>query len=283
MNRTTYLFLVLGLLISIITLPARTLSAQTASDSTGTNQPSAIDPTDLSFEMEQVKKEFNKIEIILEPDAALAKTDTLFRKYKIFLQKEAKAFHSYNPNNLSKFFLENTYRSWEGFMLKLQIWQTEINVKHEIVQQNISTLDKIKLTWTLTLESKSIKEEPIEIIDKIKNIINTSKSVRKKLQHKNHDLILLEEEISEMSSFCDDIIIHVTVLQQHLRDSVFIAVAAPLWKVKVTKSDYTPVLTRLSKSWHENAKTIRNYFNTGGLTSFFVLLFQSALHLLFPR
>ncbi|MCD4664111.1 MAG: mechanosensitive ion channel, partial [Bacteroidales bacterium] len=181
------------------------------------------------------------------------------------------------------FFLENTYRSWEGFNSKLHGWRTDINNRIVIAQNNIDDLDKKMERWELTGNNKKIKEEPVELISRISIVIESIKDIRKRFVKKKRELILIEDKIAEMTTFNNNIIEEVSQLQQHLRDSLFIAVSGPLWKVKIDRSDFSPVKPRLKKVWHENSKTMMNNLKTINLNTFLILILFITLLFLFLR
>lgn len=245
---------------------------QSEQDSTTTGAPQPIELVEINFEIERVEKIFSKIENNLGPDDRFIEIDSNFQDYKIFLEKESEEFKAYNPYQLSKYFLESTYLSWEGFNLKLDEWQSEINNKIISVLDDLSNLDDIKQEWRLTLESEELANEPEEVKGRIREIIKKANDIRHELQKQKRQLILLEDDITDMTSYCNEITEEVTTLQQHLRDSLFIATSLPIWHVKITKSDYTPVMQRLNKAKHENAKTLRNYFETENLGTFWITI-----------
>lgn len=243
---------------------------QSAKDSTVVNVPQIIDLIDLNYEIERTEKSFTKLEFKMEPDARFYAIDSLFNNYKLFLEKEAKEFKSYNPYNLSKYFLESTYRSWEGFYLKLSGWQSEVNNRLKTVQIGMDNIDKTKIVWVSTLESLGLNEESQESKMRVQEIINRANRLRNELKKQKRQYIVLEDGITDMIAFCNNITEEVRLLQQHLRDSLFIAVSEPIWKIGIDQSDYLPVGSKLNKARHENAKTLRNYFETKSMRSFWI-------------
>lgn len=243
---------------------------QAEQDSTASVAPQPIELIDINYEMERVEKKFTKFEYKLEPDARFYEIDSIFNDYKTFLEQEAKSFKSYNPYNLSKYFLESTYRSWEGFYLKLSDWQSEINGRTQEALDNIDELDKIRQTWVLTLESEELTEEAEDSKNRVNEIIERADSIRKELKKQKRQYIVLEDDITDMTAFCTEITEEVLLLQQHLQDSLFVAVSPPIWKVKITPSDYLPVNDKLNKARRENAKTLKNYFETKSMGSLWV-------------
>ncbi len=263
------------LLAMIMSTPVFYLQAglpQSNQDSTEMVAPQPIELIDINYEMERVDKVFTKMENKLEPDDRFYEIDSIFKDYKIFLEQEAKGFKSYNPYNLSKYFLESTYRSWEGFYLKLSDWQSEINGRTEDVLNNIADLEKTRQVWVLTLESDELKDEPEDSKNRVKEIIEKADSIRIELKKQKRQYIVLEDDITDMTAYCTEITEEVMLLQQQQQDSLFVAISPPLWKVNITQSDIRPVKTKLNKARHENAKTLRNYFATKSMGSFWVAI-----------
>ncbi|MEZ5195133.1 MAG: hypothetical protein R2764_01640 [Bacteroidales bacterium] len=246
---------------------------QSVQDSTNLKVIKPIDLIDINREIEKIEKSFTKIENLLKPDPKFLKLDSSFRDYKQFLEKEANDLKSYNPYNLSKYFLESTYRLWGGFKFKLTAWQTLTNSQLIEIQDNIEELNRIDKVWVLTLEATIQTGEPDELKNRIRAIIKRSNNYLDEFQNQKRRVLLLEDGIAEMSTLCDYIIARVSELQQNKRDSLFIASVKPMWEVTIDKSDYLPVLSRLNKSKHENAKTVKNYFQTQSITSFLVFSF----------
>ncbi|RLD56320.1 MAG: hypothetical protein DRJ05_11495, partial [Bacteroidetes bacterium] len=256
---------------------------QAYNDSTDISAPAPYGLTDINYEIEQTQKKLKKMQYALASDALVIKIDTALKKYTGFLVMQSDEFNEYNPNNLSKFFLENTYRLWVGYSSKLQGWRTEIKDRIFISQDNIDYLDKLKQIWGLTYDNENNKEDPSELIVRISSVIEDIEESRKGFVQKKRDLILIEDGISEMITFNNNIIEEVSQLQQHLRDSLFIAVSEPLWKLNVDKTDYLPVRPRLKKVWHENSKTMVNYLKTINLSPFFIVVVFIFLLFFFMR
>ena len=252
-------------------------SGQEFTDSLDISEPTPYEIGDVNYEIEQTQKKLSKMEYALKPDPGTVKIDTALTRYILFLEIEAKEFNAYNPNNLSKFFLENTYRLWEGYNAKLHAWRSQISSRINSVQSNIDELDKLLERWKLTLGTSTQKEMPVEQVNGIKNVRRDIGYVRKGFVDRKRKLLAIDERISEMATFDNIIIEQVSQLQQHMRDSLFVAVEAPIWKVKIDKSDYYPVKSRLSKSWHENFKTMMNYLKTIDHNLFLVLFFFISL------
>ncbi|NOX48520.1 MAG: mechanosensitive ion channel [Chlorobi bacterium] len=256
-------------------------SAQALNDSIIISAPTAYNIGDINYEIEQTKKKLVKMEYALKPDEGVVRIDSALTKYIKFLEEQAKEYHAYNPNNLSKFFLENTYRLWEGYITKLHSWRSQISNRVNSVQTDVDELGKLRKRWELTIETSEQKEMAPEQVNSIKEVVKEIQAVRKRFVDRKRKLLAIDERISEMATFNNRIVEEVAQYQQHMRDSLLVSVELPIWKVKLDNSDYTPVKPRLVKAGHENFKTMINYLKTINQDLFLVLVvFISLLFML---
>ncbi len=267
------------MLLLLLSATGLFVTGQTEADSVAGTEKEVIELSNINYELDKVEKSFKKMEDILKPDSRVLFIDSTFSKYRGFLESQANEFRAYNPYNLSKFFLENSYRLWEGFSIRLTGWQSEVNNRLATVQDDIDQLDKTIHVWQITNQSEELQEEADELNQRILQIIEKADQYRVELSKKKRSLIILEDQIAQANSFCADIIAEILQLQQNQRDSLFIAITPPLWDVSVTRADYAPVDVRINKWRHENAKILRNYFLTQSLrplliwSIFLVILF----------
>jgi small-conductance mechanosensitive channel len=275
--KKVYVRFQLILLLSSFCLYLQAANNQSSADSATTISLQPIDIIDINYQIEKVEKTFKKIDGDLNANTRFFEIDSSFKAYKIFLEDEANELKAYNPYNLSKYFLESTYRLWEGFYKRLNGWRTEVNNRLKLIQNNIKDLEKTKKIWGLTLESADVEGVPTEAKEKIREVINKSQNYISEIQKQKRKYIILEDQIAEMTSFCNYITTWVGELQQNKRDSLFVAVDEAIWNIKVNQSDYLPIDVKLNKSKHENVKTLNNYFqteriNSGWLPAFFIIL-----------
>ena len=279
------IFLLIAFAITFI-LPFGAIMAQTGKPSNDSTHISASVPYaigDINYEIEQTQKKLGKMGYVLKPDEGIAKIDTALSRYIKFLKEQAAEYHAYNPNNLSKFFLENTYRLWQGYNAKLHGWRSQVADRINSAQENIDQLVKLRKRWELTIELAKQKDMSVEQLSSIKKVINDIGKVRKSFVDRNRKLLAIDERISEMATFNNIIIEEVAKFQQHKRDSLLVSVKLPIWKVELDKSDYAPVTPRLEKAGHENFKTMMNYLKTINHNLYLVLVIFISLFFILLR
>ena len=258
------------------------IQAQQA-DTTQAAKPEPISLIEISYEIEQAEKSFNKMKASTSPDPRYEAIDSMFTLYKSFLEKEAKDFMSYNPYNLSNFFLENSYRLWEGFTQILNGWRSEINGLLKKVQGEIEQLNGIQEVWDLTLNSGELDDDTRVMKDRIQAMLRESNVLKDRLGRLKWKYIELEDKLTEMVTYCDNIISEIEQLQQNQRDSLFMAVSPPLWKVHADSLDYSNIGGKLGKFKYENGKILKNYFRTQSLRSFWTVILMILLFILWMR
>jgi len=256
-------FIILFFLPVILFLPNISRGQDTNDSATDTTsvqkKPQPIDVVDINFELERTKKKLDKISYKLEPKPQFHRMDSLLNLQEAFFDNEVKEFKQFNPNNLSKFFLENTYRAWSGYKSKLETWKTMVNSYVSDIQNDIDELGKTYMVWKLTREKAIDAKYPGELITRITKIMRETENLERKFMKYRSRMIVREDKISELISTADKIQEEVAQLQQHLRDNLFVSDKPALWNVKYSKSDIIPIKPKLKKAWHENAKTVHNF------------------------
>ena len=247
--------------------------------STVQKQPEPIHIVDINFELERTRKKLVKTSHDLKPKPQFILIDSLLLIQKAFLNMEVKEFKQFNPNNLSKYFLENTYRAWSGHESKLVKWKVGVNAKISQIENNISDLDFRKSVWELTRKQSITANDPEQLVARISKIINEIEEMKLKFMSYRREMIIREDNISDLIYIADDIQEEVSQLQQHLRDNLFVADKPSLWNVEFSTSEIFPVAPRLLKAWHENAKTVKNFSKS--INYFYILLVIVLVVLLF--
>lgn len=264
----TYLFL----LFPFIAFTQTGSNEASEGDTAAVIQPEVIALVDINNRVEATRQIILDKSSDLELSGDIKLIDSLLLVKKSFLTKEAREFREYNSYNLSKFFLENTYRAWEGYHEQLNQWKSKVNNGLSRSQIHISDLDFIRKEWELTLDFAKENEEPMELQSRISEIVLHVDSLIQAFNKKNDGLIYLEIRITDAMSFSNTLIENVEHLQQHLRDSLLIARVVPLWEINLSGGNIGQLDDRVSKFWYENAKIFRNYFQSLNLTLYLIVL-----------
>ncbi len=230
------------------------------SDTSRLAEPKPLHIVDINFEMERTKKKLSKMIRELEGKAEFEILDSLVDMQMAFMKIESEEFKQFNPYKLSKYFLENTYRTWTGYENKVSRWMDEVNGYLISVQEYLDELNRVKKVWELTYEKERKNQEtPRQLSERIREVVKETEQLQVEFVRFRMQLVLLEDKISDLLSYSDEVIGQVSQLQQHLRDSLFVSNEPYLWDANYSISEATPVLPRLKKVWYENAKTVRNF------------------------
>jgi len=267
-------------LLSVMSYTQETPLAANPQDSTKVIRPQAIPLVDVNFRIEETRQLIADISDELEYSSKLEAIDSLIVLRQDFLNEEAESFRDYNPYNLSKFFLENTYRAWEGYYTQLDGWKSTINQALASSKDNITDLEFYLKEWELTLESTKEANESPEMRQRIGVVIKGLKEAISGFDSKVNELVELEANITDAMTFSDVIMEDVGQLQQNLRDSLLIAREKPLWQISLQLENMDYFKGRIHKLSQENSKVIYNYFNSLNLSLFFITILVITLLLI---
>jgi small-conductance mechanosensitive channel len=249
-------------------------------DSTEVIRPQAIPLVDINLRMEETRQFLADISDELEYTPVLEEIDSMIIVREDFLNEEAESFRDYNPYNLSKFFLENTYRAWEGYYTQLDRWKKTVNQALSSSKDNKADLEFYLKEWQLTLESTEGASESQEIRQRIRELIDGLNETISGFNSKVTELIELEAIITDAMTFSDGIMEDVGQLQQNLRDSLLIAREKPLWDISLQLKNIDYFKGRIHKLSQENKKVINNYLESLNLTFYFITILVITLLLI---
>ncbi|MCB2218774.1 MAG: mechanosensitive ion channel [Bacteroidetes bacterium] len=271
MNKYRKQLLQIGLLF-IYAFSHLLVSGQNVNDSTAKAADEQIpDLSNINYEIGKLELSFKKYEAGLSKTGEIALIDTVFTKYEKFLKDEAKDFRGFNPNNLSKFFLESSYRLWEGYLKKLTGWDSQVNSKFTTAQTQLDELNETIIKWKEVTRAEFFQNEPKELQKRIQTVINDAVNYRERYSDYASELIKLEDRISEATNFCNDIIADILQLQKNRQDSLMISTEPAIWQIKLGKEDFSSPVKRLNKFVFENKKTLQNYLETKDFTSTIII------------
>lgn len=265
----TFLLMLLGLHV-LPQLPISDNKPPSKADDL-TEEQHIIPAIDANYEIERVYKQFFKMDVLLQPDKGILEVDSLFNIFSEKLNREATSFHSFNPNSLSRYFLESNYRLWGGFYLKLGLWQLDVNKRIKAVQVKIDELEHTINLWERSLGSKEYELIPNNLKIRIVELVDKANDYRSQFHQEKRNYILLEDGITDQIAFANQILVEIDALQQNRRDSLFIAKDPNMFQLRLSKADYLPVIPRFERAFNESFKTIENYFASQTLFWFVIV------------
>jgi small-conductance mechanosensitive channel len=259
---------VLFLTIFFITIYFKDVNAQIFgnnkvifSDTSVQEKPKPINVIDINFEIEKTHKLLKKLSNQLTIVLLKTNIDSVLIKQKKFLNDEAKIFHNYNPNNLSQYFLENSYRAWLGYQNKLTDASFLINDKLSFLENGSKRLFFEKERWELTLKTLNKNNNiPYGLKEKVRQVIYDINNLQQQFDKKKNKLLTWDNEITDLLLLSNGVLSQITTLQSHLYDSLFFSNKKFLWKVNVSKNDIFPIGIKLNKAVDDNIRIIKNYF-----------------------
>ena len=257
-----YLFFIISLFLKPVDLNAQIFSNKKSYefDSTGQVKPRAIKLIEINSSFEYTNKEINKYTKELANIRFRIDIDSLIKKQGAFLREEAELFNAYNPNNLSQYFLENDYRAWISYQLKLKEANNIINEKLEQIEQVLRNLEFEYEIWQLTKKKMyrtknvppGIKNKINQVLFDLSNLIEQYELIKKKL-------LIWDNKITDLLLLSNSVVSKINTLQRNLRDSLFVRNEPPIWKVEVDTSDIFPVGGKLKRSFNDNIRIIKNF------------------------
>ena len=268
------------LMLSVVIYAQEKPGTADSQDSTKVIKPQSIPLVDINLRMEQTRQLIADLTDDLAYSSEIEEIDSLIVVRNDFLNEEAESYHDYNPYNLSKFFLENTYRAWEGYYTQLDGWKTKVNQALARSKDHITDLEFDLKEWQLTIESTEEANQSPEIRQRIGEVINGLNETIDGFNSKAKELVELEATITDAMTFCDGIMENVGQLQQNLRDSLLIAREKPLWNISLHFENMDYFKGRINKLSQENSKVYKNYFKSLNLTFYFITILVITLLLI---
>jgi small-conductance mechanosensitive channel len=239
---------------------------------------------EIDYEIEKINNSLTRTSRKLEEINHLLDTDTSYLDLISKTNKEIKDFDSYNPHDLSKFFLENSHRIWKGYEKRLKAKQEKCFDLLTNSELRNKQLDKEEKTWEKTSENSRkypIPETQVEKIKKIQKRINKQHNENYKLSLR---IINYESIISNQLRIVEDMLIHIESLQDTYRDELFIKSDISLVKITLSESTNRHLFEGIKHAWIDNTKYITSNYHAYSestqdfiLFSFFLLLFHFLL------
>jgi len=232
-----------------------------------------------AFDLEEVNAElYITDDLILQLSNSIdalnySELESSFIQQSVILEQEAQDFRSYNPFNLSKFFLNNIFLVWSNYRIQFEKWQKEIETNQKMVSDGIKQLSEIKRDWKLTYASIDVQTHSNLNIHIVK-IINELDSLKKKFIVRQSYLIPLQTRLEDKVFLCDQILSETVILQESLKRKTFSKTERSLWNINLAEAFEGSIFDKLTKAWTNNYKSARYYFSSVGYSAFGFILWS---------
>ena len=234
---------------------------------------------EIDYEIEKINAFLNRTSKIIADLNERLDADTTYKAILARTEREAYDFDSYAPEDLSKFFLENSHRIWTSYKVSLKRIQSESFDLLTNSDLRNKSLEKQEKTWEKTYENTKNYRIPKIQVDKIK-------SIQKRINKQHNDnykislrIITYEAVISNRLNFVVNKLNQIEELQNIYRDNLFVKTNTPIWGINLNDSSNRSIVNGFKQAWHDNTKYIFNNYNSYYI-SFNKFLFFSLLLLI---
>ena len=238
------------------------------------------DDTTQVYDIDQINVQLHKTEdLILKLNSDINgltyhRIDTLFSRQKRILEREAGDFNSYNPQSLSKFFLNNIYLVWANYRVQIQKWQKEVDVDLNVVLNGMQRVDKLKRKWNANLTMLQERDLP-SLAQRVYQVLHDLDALQEKLREHERKIVLLETRITDKLFLCDQIITETTQLQESLRNKTLSKTGVVIWNINLKEAYDGPLFGRVKKAWYNNFSSARYYFSSIGYSIVFFFIWAA--------
>lgn len=281
MNRIRYFLSLIFLLFTPIFLFATIVKN---SDSVNIKSPQAISLFYANSELEHSQNTIVEISKNLESQKLNNNIDSIISANTKFLESKYKEIEDINAHSVSKFYLENSSRSWKEYRTKVK---NEIDIVRQsivIFQKDLKKLEFEQEVWRLTLKDlRTESDAPIEVKTRIEKMISQISKLKKKYELEQKKLIIKENKLTDLLILTKDALDRIKLLKEELRSNLFVKTAPPLWKTPLNSTDIYPISTHLNKVLNINRRSVLNYFTEQNILLLIFILILELLIILFIR
>jgi small-conductance mechanosensitive channel len=232
---------------------------------------SLISPKDTSeiFSIDEINVQLHKTEdMILRLNNRLnalkyASIDSAFTKKTKMLDREAEDFNAYDPQNLSKFFLNNIYLVWANYRIQIEKWQKLVDADLNVLLGGMEQVDRLQKQWKANLEMLKQRDLP-SLENRVYQVMYELNSLDDKLKKVERDVVSLQTKITDKLFLCDQIITKTNNLQERLRNKTLSRTDKAIWNIQLHDTYEGSLWDRISKAWSNNYRSAQYYFSSIG-------------------
>lgn len=239
----------------LASLPARaqdaapTAAPTPAPVATGTPQVSRFTLDEIGERAEDVATQLRgMIEAISDQDAFTGLEDRVFH----LSHRVSDHWHETDQNlsgALRRGPLETLASSWRALRTELVQQRDEVDSRLERRQADLASIDRMKGTWTWTLEHANSIGVPPPVLSRVQDTLAAIEATRAQVDVRNGRLLVLQDAVSRAMQACDDAAARIAIARKKAVTRVFADHQPPLWRsvASFTTSEAAP-----NRSWQRN-------------------------------
>jgi small-conductance mechanosensitive channel len=220
------------------------------------------------FSIPEIDYEISKIDNYLDNTSNILKNlndrldhDTTNKNLMLNIEKEAKSFNEFEPETLSKFFLENSYRIWRSYETRLNSIQSEYYDLLKSSEKRNKNLASKEITWEKTAQNTKKFPVPASQVQKIKKI-------QKRINQQHNDnykfslrIINYESNILDQQDLVAEMLSQIEKLQEKYRKELLHKTGPFIWQIYQSNTKNKSFITGIKQAWYDNTKYLRDNYN----------------------
>lgn len=214
---------------------------------------------EIAFEIERINRSIKEGEKKIDSYENIAKIDTSFEKLRVQVQHEFDEFDQLNAlNNVSRFFLINTKRIWNGYRSQLELWQTDLTNRIESLVAISEKTKKEEKLWEETSKHLNTQAIPDDLNKRISTTINRLEDLETRVFKALEKITILDSKMIDQVIEIDEQIESIELLHRSYRKDLLKATKPVIWKIPMAGSFEGSFSDQLDKAWTENRISLKN-------------------------
>jgi len=220
------------------------------------------------FSIPEIDYEISKIDNYLDNTSNILKNlndrldhDTTNKNLMLNIEKEAESFNEFEPETLSKFFLENSYRIWRSYETRLNSIQSEYYDLLKSSEKRNKNLASKEITWEKTAQNTKKFPVPASQVQKIKKI-------QKRINQQHNDnykfslrIINYESNILDQQDLVAEMLSQIEKLQEKYRKELLHKTGPFIWQIYQSNTKNKSFITGIKQAWYDNTKYLGDNYN----------------------
>ncbi len=243
-------------------------------DSLSVSQSSVIPETEIIDQLVKANKDLKKIEKGKKPESIITEIDSLLPPYIEFIEQRKLLEQNFVKANPNRQKVDNLINKWLGYRDFMNSWQTLVKggqAKKVILLDQVA---KSELTWELTYLNAVEKKVPSQILNRIKAVWDSYKSINSVIIDERNNYLNLENKITDQIIIIDAVIDELESVKNSEVYQLFYLRNTPFWKKSIQDDRDTTIDKVGVESISKNISNAKEYVKLQGNTPylFFITL-----------